>query len=440
MNNLLSPYLTFRQQGIIFHTLGWGIFALCAWLVWGTVSRYLGTTALINTHNTYLTGEINDGVLQAQDALAWLGQQPGIVELAINWNDPQAAASITELSTGFSAKQKSALEPFMAIFQRVHNNDPSLLLTGSNAALLVCADKCKRGIYTPLPTLSRDEPPHKMVLLYTLQQQFLLAWNNKDREHIWRASSAIRLLAPRHPQQQLIACISDALAPRRKENATPASTQTETKNLFLEASVKRIVPDSNSARTVSVARQLMELAPENTVALLPLIPSELRTPNESALLLGSQNGSLENIVKIAASSGTPIPTILAVIRRCIDEKQLALAKSLVPRIPEHERRQWLIQIALAEHDLTALKQLTAEKKYSPRAYAVSVNKQHITCHLYSDAGIIPNAPVEVRVDDQLIPAERIERAASFVHVTLAGEQGAITLMCDGETLFTGKLP
>jgi hypothetical protein len=426
MSTFLSRYLTTHQQGLVLHTVGWGIAVASVLLTWATVNCYMGTTALIKAQNAYFVGNINDGVLHGQDALSWLGQQPGVVELAINWNDPQAGNTISALTADFSTPQKAALEPFMAIFQRVHHNDNSISLSGANAALLVCADKCKKGTYTALPPVTRDDPPHHVVLVYTLQQQFMRAWENKNREHIWRASSALRLLAPAHPQIQLIACISEALAPKTNKEA-------------IEASVKPLLGNTTENLT-HLTRTIMALAPENMLALVPLIPAEQRTPNESASLLQGQTITLEQQVKNVATSGTPLPEVLAVMQRCIGEKKYALAKTLAPRIPEAERKTWLVKIALVEQDLTALKQLTTDKQYSPRAYSVSLHKEFIAFHVYSDSGIIPNAPVEVRVGGQNIPHERSERIASLVHVRLSGEKGDVTLTCDGETLFTGTLP
>ena len=415
-----------RRLGFAFHVIA----AICgisaAYLTWTATERWLGIYALDKAQVAALAGDfraMHDAAKDASDYLPDLAA-PGL--LAIDWSDPHATPAIERLINRLPNQQRPFVETMQALHHAMHQLPNSPSLSGSDEQLLKSIHKTRQGLPTaPLEFVSSD-PPSAPIWGFVVQQQFIAAWTEANRNAIRKTAGNLRLAMPSHPEQRYVTFINNALTP-------------DIKNNVLVEQAKPLSSDVGALAFTRILRQLVTLVPERSALFLPLIPPDIRTPAENAALLGSDK-TLEHLVTSALKSGTLLRTVVALIERSLTEQRYDLAKQLAASLKEPERATWTRAVAQAAGDLTTLQQLTLDAGYIPTAYGLQHQGNHLRFHLISPAGIAPSAAVLVRIGTEVIADERIQRLGSLVNITLGEQRGPVVITCDKFTIYSGTIP
>ncbi len=414
----------YRRVGIVLHIAAGVFLVLAIWLSWSSVERWLGIAALQNAQEKALAGRDKEALAYGRDAVHYLPTHAGAAILAIDWQDPNADSAIDRLLLRIPSNEKLAPTAMLAIYQRMHHKDNPISLQESDDQLLTMADKIAAGQTASWPKLT--SPPHAVVQSYAAQLYFKSVWEKGDRGAIQEAAGRVRLLLPKHPDYRYIAFIADALTPSANDD-------------MLIKNARPLSNDIGSKVLAGIIRKIVELAPERSDTLLPLIPANIRKPSENANLLGDAL-PLQRQVDAALRRDADPQMVLAVIERCLSLNNYEAARKLVDVLKEPQRSESAKQVATASGDLHTLLKLTLDPGYTPTIYSLQKVPGSIRFHILSPATMIPNMPLKAMIGNKEIPSEKITRIGSLVQIDTRNERGTIVVACGETIIYSGVVP
>jgi hypothetical protein len=191
--------------------------------------------------------------------------------------------------------------------------------------------------------LSKEDPPHYRPFIYVLQRHFQAGIAAGNADMLRDSAGRLLLLCPRHPEIDKVRFVAALCDP-----AFPSDV------------LRSLGSGINPPETrTALVRRLGKLFPDRSAYILPLIPAEQRSQDESQAVLLTSPDTLETTVGLAEASPTE-PILRSMSARCLNSSRPDLAKRLAAVAQPPLKDELLLNIAIFEGDLSTLAKLSGE--------------------------------------------------------------------------------
>ena len=125
--------------------------------------------------------------------------------------------------------------------------------------------------------------------------------------------------------------------------------------------------------------------------------------------------------------------------RLLQAGALDEVKTLAPSLPEDVGQSLLRTVAVRQFDKKALEQYGGDPSELPQVTNFRFGFDHVSFFLVNKEGIGSSVPVTIQIDDDLVPADKVQQFGPLF--TVAIRQGKphvrLTILANGEILGTG---
>ncbi len=406
MNELFAR-IGYRTSGFILSGFAALLVAFGLWTMVSAVFRWMAVTDLRDYQLATLGRDRAGAAAEAQAAAQAQPRDAVCVLPALDLAKEEDQRTLERLLAHARPGQRDALQAAAAFGLALRGKPPGEV-GGDDGALIAYLPTIAADGGAHAPKLPGERPPHRGILAQVLLRRFQATWTAGVAASIRDAAAALLLLDPRQPDAGRLHAILLVLSAR------PASFPPGSLNAQLSSLV------NDSVARLTLVRQLIRLSPAHAADLSAVIPPEQQSAEERTSGSLTANGRLDDQVRAALT--TPNEGImLALLPRVLSEGRADLARPLIAQLRNDLRPPFATALAQAEGDLDTLVRLGGDAAlYQARISAPLIANGRMSFHLSCAAGIIPHAPVEVRIDGRTLSADKITRFGSLVVAELGG--------------------
>jgi hypothetical protein len=417
-----------RLVGIILLGVAAIVLLIGLTVAWSSVQRWRAILAVNEAGVARLGGKAAHARDRAEAAAGLLPDEAMAVLPSIEPGSAAAEARLDRLTAAIHPRDRAVVETTAAFDAALRGGAPDAI-EGSDGTLIRHLQSLAKGDLPPFPSLDAGDPPQAAILSQAAQRHALAAWKAGNREQLQRGLGLVALAEPDHPEAKeiiaLLALLDQGLS---------------------KASLLAVVAGLGD-RGAALARRAAALSPERSTALFAAIPDALRTAEENERLaaagaLGEPGDSLETLANKALAQPTPA-ALAGAFKRTLDEGRIDLAKQLIEKSAEPQRRDLRIALAMHQGDVMALAALQPERTDLKLTTTTPIGRPgQVSFHLASRSGMVPRSgELRARLGGENVEPEHIRRWGSLVVIDAPLTSGTVDLEVrfDDLTVFSGSV-
>lgn len=207
--------------GMALVAIGWLMAVAAGLLVWSSVQRWSAANELREAAQRARVGKVGEARRLAGEAAERLPAEPAPVLMASDLAAEGAAERLLALVPGLrDPRDRRTVLAAVALSRVLRGKPADTDLEGTGDGRLIAALTAARAGKAPGKIAAEaEEPPHIAVQQAALTVLMRSAWARGDAEAVRRAGGALLLLAPRHPEAQIIAVAVLAATPAVADDA-----------------------------------------------------------------------------------------------------------------------------------------------------------------------------------------------------------------------------